>query len=105
MTQEEFERELPPEISRMVEKLPFVFDWVDYKGETLFAGFNYAASEKAGKPMFDMFYCATRALNHCVLFTTQFDKNKFKPSKLSYEWPVLSMSNKKIPKDYYLSGE
>ena len=87
MTQEQFENEIPEKMKRMCEKLPFVFDWCEYKGETLFAGFNYEASEKAGKPMFDMFYCATRALNHVVLFTTQFDKSKFQPSKLSKEWP------------------
>lgn len=87
MTQEELENTLPPKINRMVDKLPIIFDWVEFKGETMFTGFNYEASEKAGKPMFDMFYCATRACNHSVLFTTQFDKNKFKPSKLSSEWP------------------
>jgi hypothetical protein len=86
MTQEQLESEIPPKIIRMVDKLPFVFDWVNFKGETLFAGFNYEASDKAGKPMFDMFYCATSALNNCVLFTTQFDKTKFQPSKLSKEW-------------------
>jgi hypothetical protein len=85
MTEEQLETEIPPKIKRMTEKLPIIFDWVEFKGETMFAGFNYEASEKAGKPMFDMFYCATRALNHCVLFTTQYDKNKFKPSKLSTE--------------------
>ena len=87
MTQEQFETEIPAKMKRMSEKLPFVFDWCEYKGETYFAGFNYEASEKAGKPMFDMFYCATRALNHVVLFTAQFDKSKFKRSKLSIEWP------------------
>lgn len=81
-----FEAELPPKIKRMTEKLPFIFDWVEFNGETMFAGFNYDASLKAGKPMFDIYYCATRALNDVVLFTTQFDKNKFKPSKLSREW-------------------
>lgn len=86
MTQEQLESELQPKISRMVNKLPVVFDWVELKGETVFAGFNYDASLKAGKPMFDIYYCATRALNDVVLFTTQFDKNKFKPSKLSREW-------------------
>lgn len=86
MTQEELESELPPKINRMVDKLPLVFDWVEFKGETVFAGFNYEASVKAGKPMFDIFYCATRALNDMVLFTTQFDKNKFKPSTLSTAW-------------------
>lgn len=87
MTQEELEMPIPENIKRMAYKLPVIFDWVEYKGQTVFVGFNYEASEKAHKPMMDIFYCATRALNHCVLFTTQWDKNKFKPSHLSYEWP------------------
>lgn len=87
MTQEQLEAQLPPKINRMVNKLPIIFDWVEFKGETMFAGFNYDASLKAGRPMFDMFYCATRALNGVVLFTTQYDKNKFKPSKLANPHP------------------
>lgn len=86
MTEEELIAQIPEKIRKMTDKLPLVFDWVEYKGETYFTGFNYEASEKAGKPMMDMFYCATRALNDVVLFTTQWDKNKFKPSPLSYEW-------------------
>jgi hypothetical protein len=94
MIQEELELEFPPKIARMVKKLPIVFDWVEFKGETMFAGFNYDRSLEAGKPMFDMFYCATRALNHCALFTTQFDKNKFKPSRLGTEWQQFDHSVK-----------
>lgn len=86
MTEEELMFALPPKIQRMVDKLPIVFDWVEYKGETMFAGLNYNATEKAGRPMFDLFYCATTALNHVVLDTVQWDKNKFKRSKLSIEW-------------------
>lgn len=73
-------------VGKMLLRLPIVFDWVEFKGETVFMGVNYEASKKAKKPMVDIFYCATRALNHLVLFTTQWDKNKFKPSKLSIEW-------------------
>lgn len=86
MTEEELKADIDPMVLRMVEKLPVTFDWVEFKGETVFAGFNYEASVKARKPMMDIFYCATRALNHVVLFTTQWDKSKFKPSGLSNEW-------------------
>lgn len=86
MTQEELESGLPPDIYRMVSKLPLVFDWVEFKGDTVFAGFNVERSMTAKKPMMDIFYCATRALNNVVLFTTQWDKSKFKPSKLAMEW-------------------
>ena len=88
MTQEQLEAEIPAKMNRMFSKLPVVFDWVEFKGETVFVGINYEASEKARKPMMDIFYCATRALNDVVLFTTQWDKSKFKPSRLSSEWPV-----------------
>lgn len=91
MTEKEMIAPLPPSIVRMTKKLPLVFDWVEFKGETVFAGFNYDASIRARKPMMDIFYCATRALNHVVLFTTQWDKNKFKSSLLGHEW------NEKIP--------
>jgi hypothetical protein len=68
-------------------KLPIAFDWAEYKGETVFICVNYDATLKAKKPMVDIFYCATRALNHMVLKTVQWDKKKFKRSKLSISWP------------------
>lgn len=86
MNQEQLEAEIPPKMNRMLARLPIVFDWVEFKGETVFAGINYEASQKAGRPMMDIFYCATRALNNVVLFTTQWDKSKFSPSRLSNEW-------------------
>lgn len=67
-------------------KLPIVFDWVDFKGETVFMGVNYEATGKAGKPMVDIFYCATEACNYNVERTVQWDKSKFKPSKLTKTW-------------------
>ena len=96
MTQEQLESEIPIPVMKMVEKLPVIFDWVEFKGETVFAGFNFDRSLRARKPMFDIFYCATSALNHMVLFTTQWDKSKFKPSHLANEWkpspPRLTIS-------------
>lgn len=64
-------------------KLPIVFDWAEYNGEVIFAGINYEETERVGRPMMDIFYCATQALNNNVLKTVQWDKSKFKPSKLS----------------------
>lgn len=86
MTEEELISTIPENIRRMIDKLPVIFDWVEYKGEPVFAGFNYEASQKAKKPMMDIHYCATRALNDVVLFTCQWDKSKFKPSTLSKGW-------------------
>lgn len=74
-------------IKAMYLRMPFVFDWVNFKGETVFGSLNYAESERVGRPMIDIFPCATRALNHAELIkTVQFDKNKFKPSHLTKSW-------------------
>ena len=62
---------------------PVIFDWVEYKGKTMFGGINYERSIKAKRPMLDLYYCATRALNNCVIKTVQYDRNKFKRSHLS----------------------
>lgn len=65
-------------------RLPIAFDWVKYKGETVFAGVNWEATKKAKKPMMDIFYCATEALNNNVIKTVQWDKNKFQPAESTH---------------------
>lgn len=55
-----------------------VFDWVEYKGLIYYAHFNYDRSIKAGRPMIDLSYCATKALHNIVIKTVQWDKKKFK---------------------------
>lgn len=72
------------QINKMLLKLPFALDWVEYKGETVVAQINFEATVKANKPMLDISYCMTRALNQVILFTCQYDKNKFKPSALGF---------------------
>ena len=71
---------------KMLMRLPIVFDWVSFKDEVVFAQINYEATQKAGKPMMDISYCATRALNQNIMFTTQWDKNKFKPCHLGKQF-------------------
>lgn len=66
-------------ISKMFLRLPVVWDWYTYKGEVYFVGINRDATIKARKPMMDLHYCATKALNGIVEKTVQFDKNKFSP--------------------------
>ncbi len=73
-------------VTNMLLRLPIVFDWVKFKGETVFMGINYERTIKSKKPMVDIFYCATEALNDKVLFTTQWDKNKFAPSHLGQQF-------------------
>ncbi len=75
------------DIDKMLFKLPFILDWVNFKGENVVAQINIEASIKAKKPMFDISYCMTKALNQVINYTVQYDKNKFKPSHLgSYKW-------------------
>lgn len=61
---------------------PVISNWVEYKGETYFAILNYEQSIKSHRPMIDLSYCATRAMNGIVMKTVQYDKNKFKKSPL-----------------------
>lgn len=65
-------------------KLPVVSDWIEYKGEIYYMIINYEETERVGRPMVDLSYCATKALNNIVLKTVQWDKSKFKPSHLSH---------------------
>ncbi len=73
-------------ISDMLMRLPFSFDWIEYKGEDVVGQINYEATVKAKKPMIDISYCMTQALNQNILYTVQYDKSKFKPSRLGIEW-------------------
>jgi hypothetical protein len=74
-----FDKVLQDKVSQMLLRLPVVFDWYNYKGETYFVSVNREATEKAGKPMMDLHYCATKALNGIVEKTVRFDKKKFSP--------------------------
>lgn len=62
-----------------MDRLPgcCITEWCKYKGETYVAQFNLEASMKAGKPMLDLSYCMTQALNQNVLLTVQYDAKKF----------------------------
>lgn len=72
-------------VSRIYAKLPFVIDWCEYKGETVVAQFNYQESIRVGRPMMDLSYCMTKALNMVIDKTVKWDKTKFKPSRLG-DW-------------------
>jgi hypothetical protein len=56
---------------------PLVFDWCRYNGKIYFASINWEESEKAGHLIFDLAYCATKALNGIFLFSRSWDKKKF----------------------------
>jgi hypothetical protein len=69
--------------TNMLMRLPVCMDYVEYKGEDVVIDYNFEATKKANKPMVDIYYCLTQAINNIKLKTVQWDKNKFKPSKLS----------------------
>lgn len=76
-------------IEKMIDRMPFVLDWVNYKGEDCVAEINIEATIKANRPMIDISYCMTKALNGVVLKTVRWDKKKFKPSRLGDFWQKL----------------
>lgn len=65
-------------------RLPVVSDWVEFKGEIYYSIINYEATDRAKKPMIDLHYCATKALNNIVQKTVQWDKSKFKSCHLTF---------------------
>lgn len=78
------------QVEKIAMKLPFSIEWCEYKGETVVAQFNFERTRIAGKPMMDLSYCMTKALNYIVDQTVQWDKSKFKPSKLGLiKWGPL----------------
>ena len=69
-------------VPKYILDCPVFHNWVEYKGETFFAVLNYEQSLKSHRPMIDLCHCATVAMNGIVIKTVQYDKNKFKDSKL-----------------------
>lgn len=57
---------------------PLAFDWCRYNGRIYFASLNYEESEKKNEPIFDLAYCATKAMNGIFLIQRVWDKNKFR---------------------------
>ncbi len=69
-------------IDKMLFKLPMCcYGWCEYKGEVFFAMINREATIKAKRPMIDLSYCATKAMNQIIIKTVAYDKNKFKKAK------------------------
>lgn len=67
--------------------IPIYPCWIEYKGETFVSQLNFERTADAGKPMFDLSYCMTKALNQCIMKTVQYDKSKFIISRLENEQP------------------
>lgn len=50
------------QLEAKVMQLPFICDWVKYKGEVYFAGVNWERSLSANRVMIDLSFCATAYL-------------------------------------------
>lgn len=64
------------------DELPWM-KWVCYKGEDFFACVNLEKSLAAHRPIVDLHFCVTKALNNCVLSSVNFKKELFTESHLA----------------------
>jgi hypothetical protein len=55
--------------------------WCKYKDEVFFASFNYEQSEKHQKPIFDLAYCATKAMNEIFIKRVKWNTKHFEKYK------------------------
>lgn len=56
--------------------VPFVQEWIEYKGEVYFASLNIEQSVKSKRLMYDLHYCITKMLNNVVIKTVAYHKDK-----------------------------
>lgn len=71
-------------IGPIFEKIPgFLWgDWVYYKGELKFVMVNVQKSETCNRPIIDICYCATRALNNIVEKSVNYVPDNFRPKEV-----------------------
>jgi len=65
-------------VPNWLKDCPLVYDWCNYNGKIYFASLNYEESEIANKPIFDLAYCATKAMNGIYIMRRQWNPKKFK---------------------------
>jgi hypothetical protein len=61
-----------------------VYDWCKYRGEIYFAVLNWEESDKRNKPVIDLAYCATKAMNGIFIMQRVWNKN-FQPHKFNFK--------------------
>lgn len=74
------------EIPDWIVDCPLVSGWCRYNGRIYYADLNYEESKKVNKPVFDLAYCATKAMNGIYLLQRQWDKNKFRRWSNNSNW-------------------
>lgn len=55
------------EVPKYLHGVTVLYDWCKYNGEVYFGVWNYEESEKRGKAVIDLAYCATKAMNGIFL--------------------------------------
>lgn len=69
---------------RILKMVPFLNDWVAYKGEIVFAEVDLHKSLACGRPIVGIGYCATRVLvNRRIDSCHNYSPDTFKPCHLS----------------------
>lgn len=68
------------ELPKWFKPVTIVSDWRKYNGEVYFGVLNWAESERRNKPVIDLAYCATKAMNEIFLLQRVWSK-KFQPHK------------------------
>ena len=75
----EFER-----IAKIIAPVPFVTDWVEYKGKIVFAQIDTEKSGRCGRPIIEIGYCATKVLvNQIIDSSHNYSPETFKWCRLS----------------------
>lgn len=79
VTHPEFHGE--PDAPAWLMAVPFWMNWVTYKGEVCVCSVNYDKSLRAHRPIMDIHYCMTKALNNVVMKSVNWNLEHFKAHK------------------------
>ncbi len=79
MTDAELLKDIPAFL--LDERIPWM-KWVKYRGETCVADLDYEKSIRAHRPIINIHYCMTKALNGVIEQTVNFKPEYFKPENL-----------------------
>lgn len=73
--------ELVKDVPEWLIVVPYWMNWVYYKGDKCVASVNYEKSLRAHRPIMDIHYCMTRAMNNIVERTVNWNPEHFKPAE------------------------
>ena len=73
-------------VEKICKQVPFIADWVAYKGEIVFAELDLEKSLACGRPIIGIGYCATAVIVNQRIDSYHNFSPHFQPCKLSDEW-------------------